>query len=116
MKRFIQGEDRNQVTLLPELLDDYVAETNPVRIVDVFVDELDLGQLEFEGVEAAETGRSATTPPSFSGSTSTVISIAFNPAAALEREAQRNVELMCANSTGQSYLLNFHPIICIFQE
>ena len=42
MKRFIQGEDRTQGTLLPELLDDYVSDTNPVRVVDVFVDELDL--------------------------------------------------------------------------
>ena len=41
MKRFIEGEDRDQGTLLPELLDDYVAEDNPVRVVDVFVDELD---------------------------------------------------------------------------
>jgi transposase len=43
MKRFIQGESRTQSTLLPELLDDYIAETNPVRVVDTFVDELDLG-------------------------------------------------------------------------
>ena len=43
MKRFIQGEDRAQSTLLPELLDDYVTESNPVRVVDVYVDELDLG-------------------------------------------------------------------------
>jgi transposase len=42
MKRFIEGEDRRQGTLLPELLDDYVAEDNPVRVVDVFVEELDL--------------------------------------------------------------------------
>jgi transposase len=42
MKRFIQGEDRTQGNLLPELLDDYVSDTNPVRVVDVFVDELDL--------------------------------------------------------------------------
>ena len=42
MKRFIEGEDRSQVTLLPECLDDYVGEDNPVRVVDVFVDELDL--------------------------------------------------------------------------
>jgi transposase len=40
MKRFIEGEARTQVTLLPECLDDYVAEENPVRVVDVFVDEL----------------------------------------------------------------------------
>ena len=42
MKRFIQGEYRGQSTLLPESLDDYVSDTNPVRVVDVFVDELDL--------------------------------------------------------------------------
>ncbi|EGH74985.1 ISPsy6, transposase, partial [Pseudomonas syringae pv. aceris str. M302273] len=42
MKRFIQGEHRGQSTLLPESLDDYVSDTNPVRVVDVFVDELDL--------------------------------------------------------------------------
>jgi transposase len=41
MKRFIEGEDRVQGTMLPELLDDYVTEDNPVRVVDVFVDELD---------------------------------------------------------------------------
>ena len=42
MSRFIEGEDRNQVTLLPEYLDDYIAEDNPVRAVDAFVEELDL--------------------------------------------------------------------------
>ena len=45
MKRFIESEDRNQSTLFPERLDDYIAEDNPVRVVDVFVDELDLGRL-----------------------------------------------------------------------
>ena len=50
MKRFIEGEDRTQVTLLPECLDDYVAEDNPVRVIDVFIDELDLAGLGFEGV------------------------------------------------------------------
>jgi hypothetical protein len=44
MKRFIQGEHRGQSTLLPESLDDYVSDTNPVRVVDVFVDELDLAK------------------------------------------------------------------------
>ena len=47
--RFIKGEDRNQRTLFPECLDDYIAEDNPVRVADVFVDELDLGPLGFEG-------------------------------------------------------------------
>jgi transposase len=59
MKRFIQGECRTQSILLPEALDDYVSETNPVRMVDVFVDELDLGGLDFDGVEPAATGRPA---------------------------------------------------------
>jgi transposase len=62
MKRFIQGEDRTQVTMFPELLDDYVSESNPVRVVDVFVDELDLSQLGFEGVDPAATGRPAYHP------------------------------------------------------
>ncbi len=59
MNRFIQGEDRTQSTLLPELLDDYIAEANPVRVVDVYVDELDLGKLGFKGVDPAATGRPA---------------------------------------------------------
>jgi hypothetical protein len=57
MKRFVQGDSRTQSFLLPEALDDYVTDTNPVRVVDVFVDELDLRQLGFEGVEPALTGR-----------------------------------------------------------
>jgi transposase len=57
MKRYIQGEERSQVTLLPECLDDYIAEDNTVRVVDVFVDELDLATLGFEGVAPAITGR-----------------------------------------------------------
>ena len=55
MKRFIQGEHRGQNTLLPESLDDYVSDTNPVRMVDVFVDELNLAKLGFDGVIPAET-------------------------------------------------------------
>ena len=62
MKRFIQGEHRGQGTLLPESLDDYVSDTNPVRVVDVFVDELDLVKLGFEGVIPADTGRPAYRP------------------------------------------------------
>jgi transposase len=57
MKRFIQGEHRTQSTLLPEMLDDYVTAENPVRVIDVFVDNLDLKQLGFEGVTPAVTGR-----------------------------------------------------------
>src|SRR6516164_11106211 len=50
MKRFVAGADRGQSTLFPECLDDWVDETNPVRVIDAFVDTLDLGGLDFEGV------------------------------------------------------------------
>ena len=56
MSGFIKGTDRNQATLFPERLDDYVAEESAVRVIDVFVDELDLGLLGFK-TEPAETGR-----------------------------------------------------------
>jgi len=94
MKRFIQGEDRNQATLLPELLDDYVADTNPVRVVDVFVDELDLGQLGFEGVDPAATGRPAYHPAILLKIYIYGYLNRIQSSRRLEREAQRNVELM----------------------
>ena len=94
MKRFIQGASRTQSTLLPEILEDYVADTNPVRVVDVYVDELDLGALGFEGVDPATTGRPAYHP-------SVLLKIylygylnRIQSSRRLEREAQRNVELM----------------------
>ena len=62
MKRFVEGEDRTQGVLLPEFLDDYVAEDNPVRVVDVFIDELDLEALGFSGVVPEVTGRPAYHP------------------------------------------------------
>lgn len=62
MKRFIEGADRGQSTMLPELLDDYVDEDNQVRVVDVFVDQLDLASLGFERVQPATTGRPAYHP------------------------------------------------------
>ncbi len=57
MARFVEGEDRRQSWLLPRSLDDYVAEDNPVRVVDAFIDELDFGALGFAGIEPAATGR-----------------------------------------------------------
>ncbi len=57
MKRFIEGASRSQSTLFPEYLEDWVSEDNPVRVIDVFVDELDLGNLGFERVDPKETGR-----------------------------------------------------------
>src|SRR6201997_1887289 len=62
MKRFVDGEDRRQGVLLPEFLDDYVAEDNSVRVIDVFVDELDLRELGFEGAVPEATGRPAYHP------------------------------------------------------
>jgi transposase len=62
MKRFVEGDNRTQTVLLPEALDDQVADTNPLRVVDVLVDELDLQQPGFEGVEAALAGRPAYHP------------------------------------------------------
>ena len=62
MKRFVVGDDRSQSTLFPERLDDYVGDDNPVRAIDVFVDELDLGELGFGGVEPRATGRPAYHP------------------------------------------------------
>ncbi|MGB7194977.1 MAG: IS5/IS1182 family transposase, partial [Collimonas pratensis] len=51
MKRFVQGTDRTQSILLPEQLEDYVSEDNPVRVIDVFVDSLDLESLGFGGAK-----------------------------------------------------------------
>jgi hypothetical protein len=62
MKRFIEGEDRRQATLLPDSLEDYVTEDNPARVVDVFIDELDLEALGFSGVVPEVTGRPAYHP------------------------------------------------------
>ena len=62
MKRFIEGETRTQSTLLPAVLDDYITEASPVRVVDVFVDELELVGFGFEGVDPAATGRPAYHP------------------------------------------------------
>jgi transposase len=57
MARFVEGVDRGQITLFPALLDDYVSDDNPVRAVDVFVDELDLDKLGFVGIQPLDRGR-----------------------------------------------------------
>jgi transposase len=93
VSRFIEGQDRHQVTLLPECLDDFVAEDNPVRVVDAFVGELDLASLGFDAVPAA-TGR-----PSYHPAVMLKIYIygylnRVQSSRRLERECQRNVELM----------------------
>ena len=60
MHRFINGEDRTQQTLLPNSLEDYVGEENPVRVIEVFIDELDLAALGFAGMTPAATRRQVT--------------------------------------------------------
>ena len=96
MGRFVEGEDRRQSLLLPDSLDDYVTEDNPVRVVEVFIDELDLGALGFEGVQPAATGRPAYHP-------STMLKVYLygylnrvQSSRRLEREAQRIDEQLTA--------------------
>ncbi|MGJ7555795.1 transposase, partial [Variovorax sp. RB3P1] len=94
MKRFIQGESREQVTLLPECLDDYIGQDNPVRIVDAFVEELDLLSLGFGGADPALTGRPAYHPGVLLKLYIYGYLNRIQSSRRLEREAQRNVELM----------------------
>ena len=94
MKRFIEGEDRGQSTLFPERLEDWIREDNPVRVVDIFVDELDLGGLGFGRVEPQATGR-----PGYHPSVLLKLYIygylnRVQSSRLLEREAGRNVEVM----------------------
>ena len=94
MKRFVEGADRGQSTLLPECLDDWIDEENPVRVIDAFVDALDLASLGFNGVEPAATGR-----PAFHPSVLLKLYIygylnRVQSSRRLEREAARNLELL----------------------
>ena len=94
MKRFVEGTDRGQSTLFPECLEDWIDENNPVQVIDVFVDELDLAELGFEGVAPEVTGR-----PSYHPSVLLKLYIygylnRVQSSRRLEREAQRNVEVM----------------------
>lgn len=59
MTRFVEGADRDQATLFPLCLEDWIDEDNPVRVIDVFIDGLDLGALGFGGVDPKATGRPA---------------------------------------------------------
>jgi transposase len=94
MKRFVSGADRGQSTLLPDCLDDFIDESNPVRVIDAFADALDLSELGFDGLEPAVTGR-----PSYHPSTLLKLYIygylnRVQSSRRLEREAGRNVEVM----------------------
>ena len=93
MSRFIKGESRSQITLFPEAVDEYIEEDNPVRVIDVFVDDLDLSALGFK-TEPADTGRPAYHP----GVMLKLFIYGYlnrvQSSRRLEREAGRNVELM----------------------
>ncbi|MDN3523088.1 IS1182 family transposase [Halomonas ramblicola] len=94
MKRFVSGESRSQATLFPELLDDFVAEDNPVRAIEAFVEALDLRQLGFKGVDPHATGRPAYHPAILLKIYLYGYLNRVQSSRRLEREAQRNVELM----------------------
>jgi len=94
MGRYIDGKNRTQVGLFPERLDNWIDEDNPVRAVDLFVDELDLSDLGFERAQPAETGR-----PGYHPATLLKIYLygylnRIQSSRRLEREAERNVELV----------------------
>jgi transposase len=94
MRRFVEGTDRGQSTLFPECLGDWISEDNPVRVIDVFADELALAELGFNGVEPEVTGR-----PSYHPSVLLKLYIygylnRVQSSRRLEHEAGRNVEMM----------------------
>jgi transposase len=94
MKRFVEGIDRGQSTLFPERLEDWICEDNPVRVIDAFVEELDLAELKFCGVAPEATGR-----PSYHPSALLKLYIygylnRVQSSRRLERESGRNVEVM----------------------
>jgi transposase len=94
MKRFVEGVERSQSTLFPEQLEDWIGADNPVRVIDVFVDELDLGELGFDRIEPLATGR-----PGYHPSVLLKLYIygylnRVQSSRRLEREAGRNVEVM----------------------
>jgi transposase len=94
MKRFIQSTDRTQVTLFPEQLEDYVGDDNPVRVVDVFVEQLDLGSLGFTRVSPLKTGRPAYHPAILLKLYIYGYLNRIQSSRRLERESQRNLELI----------------------
>ena len=94
MKRFIEGENRFQATLFPESLDDYIADDNPVRAIDAFVDGLDLKALGFERAEPAATGRPAYEPAVMLKIYVYGYMNRLKSTRILEQETHRNVDLL----------------------
>lgn len=94
MKRFVDGIDRSQGLLLPDRLEDYVHEDNPVRVVDAFVEALDLSELGFEAASRAAGGRPAYHPAALLKIYIYGYLNRIPSSRRLEREAQRNLELI----------------------
>ncbi len=94
MKRFIEGVDRSQTTLFPDRLEDWIDEDNPVRAIDVFVDELELFELGFERVAPRWTGRPGYHPAAMLKLYIYGYLNRVQSSRRLEREAGRNVEVM----------------------
>ena len=94
MGRFVEGSDRRQTTLFPECLDDWIDEDNPVRVIDAFVDSIDLGDLGFDGVVPEATGRPAYHPAVLLKLYIYGYLNRVQSSRRLEREAGRNVEVM----------------------
>src|SRR6516162_11233280 len=112
MRRFVEGIDRGQATMFPECLEDWIDENNPVRVIDAFVDKLDLSGLGFDGVAPEATGR-----PSYHPSVLLKLYIygylvRVQSSRRLEREAGRNVEVM--SLTGR--LIPDHKTIADFRK
>src|ERR687890_577998 len=112
MRRFVEGVDRSQTTLFPESLEDWIGENNPVRVIEAFVDALDLRALGFDGVVPEATGR-----PSYHPAVLLTLYIygdlnRVQSSRRLEREAGRNVELMWL--TGR--LMPDHKTIANFRK
>lgn len=101
MKRFVEGEDRRQASLLPECLDDYGASDDPVRIIEAIVDELDLAAFGFAGIMPEATGRPSYQPAALFSIYIYGYSIYIYgyldrvpSSRRLERKTQRNLELI----------------------
>src|SRR6476659_11276538 len=112
MRRFVEGTERGPRTLFPECLEDWIDEDNPVRVIDVFVEDLDLSELGFGGVDPEVTGR-----PSYHPSVLLKLYIdgylnRVQSSRRLEREAARNVEVMWL--TGR--LIPAHKTIADFRK
>src|SRR5258707_10722304 len=90
MRRFVAGVDRGQGTLFPERLEDWIGESNAVRVIDVFVEEIDLAELGFSGVDPEATGR-----PSSSVGTAEAVHLRLPQSGSIEPSARARGRAQC---------------------